>query len=287
MDVLVTGAGGQLGRAVVDEAVRRGWRAVRASHAELPVEDRDAVAAGIASERPQLVVHCAAFTDVDGCERDPARAEAVNALGAAHVAQACRAAGAWLVHVSTDYVFPGDVRRSYRVTDPVGPRSVYGRTKLAGEQAVLEVHGARAWVVRTSWVFGPGGRNFPRAILERARQRLPLSVVDDQIGSPTLSRDLAAALLDLPALEAPPGIWHAANDGVASWHAFAEEVLRVAGIEAPIAKASSAEVLRDRPAPRPAWSVLDCSRLTELRGRPLPPFWDALRRWFDEEEGTR
>lgn len=280
MKVLVTGAGGQLGQAVLHVAGHLGGCEIRGlGHAELPVEDRDVVFDQIAAISPDVVIHCAAWTDVDGCERDPQRADRINGQGTAHVAQACRAAGAGLVYISTDFVFSGDSEVPYRVDSPTGPVSAYGRSKLIGEQEVLSIDEPRFWVLRTSWVFGPGGRNFPRAILNAAKAGGPLKVVDDQVGSPSMTLDLARAILDLAASEGDPGIYHGANEGSCSWYQFAREVLDLAGMaEVPISRISSTEL--DRPAPRPAYSILDCSRLTRLRGQCLPDYRDALRRFL-------
>jgi dTDP-4-dehydrorhamnose reductase len=276
-DLLVTGAGGQLGRAVLAEASRRGLRAHGSRHGDMPVEDPRAVHAEIGYRRPAAVVHAGAWTDVDGCERDPERAEAVNGRGTANVASACAEFGIRLAYVSTDFVFDGEARTPYAVDAPCAPLSAYGRSKRSGEIAVL-AHGRRDFhVVRTSWVFGPGGKNFPSAILARARAGEPLKVVDDQSGSPTFTLDLAAALLDLLATDTDGGIWHAANDGVCTWHRFATEILAAAGLgHVEVGRTTSAEL--GRPARRPAWSALDCARLTALRGHALPPYSDAIRR---------
>ena len=165
--------------------------------------------------------------------------------------------------------------------DPPAPVSAYGSSKLGGEQAVLEHGRPDFYVTRTSWVFGPGGRNFPLAILNRARTGEPLSVVDDQVGCPSMTRDLAPALVDLMLSGAAPGIYHMANEGSCSWHQFALEILQGAGIEAEVSTMSSSEL--DRPAKRPAYSILDCSLLTEVRGQPLPTYKDALLRYLEEE----
>ena len=279
MDVLVTGAGGQLGRAVLEAAELRGLTVGGFDHDSLPIEDMDRVRRAIADARPAVVMHCAAWTDVDGCERDPERADLINGHGTAYVAEACRAIDCALAYVSTDYVFDGAADRPYRTEDPAGPRSAYGRSKLLGEAAVLRAPLApRFWCVRTSWVFGPGGRNFPAAITARALQGGPLRVVDDQIGSPSYTPDLGEALLDLWSLDAPAGIWHAANDGAVSWHGLACAIVAGLGLDLDVARMSSTEL--DRPAPRPAWSVLDCSALAALRGRPLPSWQDALARYL-------
>lgn len=282
MRYLVTGAGGQLGRAVLQAAAARGEEAHGADHAELAVEDAVGVAAWVSRHRPRSVIHCAAWTDVDGCERDPDRAERINGQGTSHVARACAEAGVGLLYVSTDFVFDGSRGEPYPVDAEPDPLSAYGRSKLSGERAVLDAGRDDFFVVRTSWVYGPGGKNFPAAILARARSGQPLSVVDDQVGSPTMTRDLAEALLDLAAAGAGGGIYHAANEGTCSWHRFALDILERAGLASiPVATMSSADL--DRPAKRPSYSVLDCSRLTAARGGPLPSYLDALARYLSEE----
>lgn len=277
-DYLVTGALGQLGRAVVALAAARGRTTIGVDIAEMPLDDRDAIRRQILDARPRHVMHCGAITDVDGCEAAPLAAFRINALGTAWVAEAAADVGAGLLYVSTDFVFDGE---NGGVPWPIDaeprPLSIYGASKRLGEEAVLAFAAPRFHVVRTSWVFGPGGRNFPRAILDRARSGQPLRVVTDQIGRPTMTHDLAEALLDLAEAEAPSGIWHAANEGQCSWHQFATDVLREAGLgQVPVGAQTAAEL--GRPAARPAWSVLDCSKLAALRGRPLPHYLDALRR---------
>lgn len=280
MKVLVTGAGGQLGRGLLHVASSLGGcEAIGLGHGDLPVDEREAVHSKIAEIAPDVVIHCAAWTDVDGCERDPDRADLINGQGTAHVAQACRAAGAGLVYISTDFVFSGEGSQPYLTDSPTRPVSAYGRSKLIGEQEVLGHGDARFWVLRTSWVFGPGGRNFPRAILDAAKAGKPLKVVDDQVGSPSMTLDLARAILDLASAEPAPGIYHGANAGSCSWYQFARDVLDQAGMsELPISRISSVEL--DRPAHRPAYSILDCSKLTSLRGHALPNYRDALQRYL-------
>lgn len=281
-ELLITGAGGQLGQALLRAAAARGGAAVGRGHAELPVEDRDRVRTELGQHRPRWVLHCGAWTDVDGCEADPARAERSNALGTAHLAEACLELGIGLVYVSTDFVFDGRRATPYPVDAATAPLSAYGRSKWLGEQAVLR-HGRPDFhVVRTSWVFGIGGKNFPRAILARARSGQPLRVVTDQRGRPTFATDLAEALLDLVGSGAPGGIYHAANQGECSWHEFAVAILAAAGLtQVPVGTMTSAEL--GRPAPRPAYSVLDTQRLDTVRGRPMPHYQDALRRYLQEE----
>lgn len=283
MKILVTGAGGQLGRAVQVTGQYLGGLEVKGfAHGELAVEDAVQVRAAVDSAQPDLVVHCAAWTEVDACEADPARADLINGVGTENVADACAAANAGLVYVSSDFVFSGDAESPYKETAATAPVSAYGRSKLLGEEAVLSRGADRFWVVRTSWVFGPGGKNFPRAILNAAKAGKPLHVVDDQLGSPTMTLDLARAILDLASAEGEPGVYHAANEGACSWYDFARATLDLSGMaEVPVARMSSVDL--DRPARRPSYSVLDCSRLTKLRGQPMPHYHDALKRYLDQE----
>lgn len=290
VDFLVTGAAGQLGRAVMDLLQRRGRRAAGVDVAEMPLEDRAAIARVVGSHRPRWVLHLGAITNVDGCETDPLLACRVNGLATAWVAEAAAAAGAGLVYVSTDFVFDGGgAGTPIPVDAPPRPLSVYGLSKRLGEEAVLAHARPDFHVVRTSWVFGPGGRNFPRAILDRARSGQPLEVVVDHVGRPTMTHDLAEALVDLAEANPPGGVWHAANEGQCSWHRFAQDVLAAAGLgHVPVGEKTAAQhaasiVASGRPAPaaRPAWSVLDTTKLARLRGRPLPDYRDALRRHLE------
>jgi dTDP-4-dehydrorhamnose reductase len=287
LEYLVTGGLGQLGRAVLAEAGRRGRSALGVDLEEMPLEDREAIVRTLQRERPRCVVHCGAITNVDGCEQEPLRACRVNGLATAWVAEAAAAVSAGLVYVSTDFVFDGgQVGVPYAVDAAPRPLSVYGLSKRLGEEAVLAHRRADFWVVRTSWVFGPGGANFPRAILDRARSGQPLKVVTDQVGRPTMTLDLAEALLDVCDAQPRGGIYHAANEGQCSWHQFAVDILREAGLgHVPVGTQTAAEL--KRPAARPAWSVLDTSLLASVRGRPLPPYQDALRRHLPLDEQAR
>jgi dTDP-4-dehydrorhamnose reductase len=234
---------------------------------------------------PEVVFNAAGFTHVDRCEREPEAAAAGNARGPALLATLCQEMGTKLVHVSTDYVFPGEGTRPYLEDDPVGPLSTYGRTKLLGERHVLETD-PNALVVRTSWVFGRG-RNFLAAILDQARKRRsgeatgPLRVVADQTGRPTYAPDLAAALLALVAADAR-GLYHAAGDGIATWWELARFCLDACGFaDIEIEKIPTSEL--DLPAPRPAWSVLDCGKACEL-GVEMRSWQDAVREYLNSED---
>jgi dTDP-4-dehydrorhamnose reductase len=268
MRVLVTGGGGQLAADL--SATWADAETLAPPRAELDVTDAAAVDAAVAAFRPDLVLHAAAFTNVDGAEADPDGAHAVNADGSRHVARAARRAGARLVAYSTDYVFEGSADEGYVESDPTGPRSVYGASKLAGELAVREEH-ADAYVVRTAWVFAPRGRNFVRTMLRLGREQDVLRVVDDQHGCPTYAGHLAVATRRL--LDAcPPGTYHLAGGGACSWFELTQAIVADAGLDARVEPISSAEL--DRPAPRPACSIL-CSEHACTPG--LPHWREGLR----------
>ena len=281
MKFMVTGALGQLGRVTVEELQARGVEVVGTDIPELSVEDLPALQAFFEGYRPSHVLHCGAITNVDGCETDRDLAMRVNGQGTANVAEMCKDFDSALVYVSTDFVFDGSGTRPYHHEDAPSPVSVYGESKLAGETAVLSHGRPDFYVTRTAWVFGPGGENFPKAIMNRAKQGLPMSVVDDQVGCPSMTRDLAPAMVDLVLSGADGGVYHMANEGSCSWYEFACDILTRAGIEVPVATMSSSEL--DRPAKRPSYSILDCTRLTEVRGGPLPTYQDALDRYLEEE----
>ncbi|MHB8681162.1 MAG: dTDP-4-dehydrorhamnose reductase [Acidimicrobiales bacterium] len=288
MRVLVTGAGGQLGRDVVD--VLRGSTPVAgqpgarppldvlaADHGALDVSDRDAVAGAFEAFKPHAVIHAAAWTAVDACESDPERAFAVNAVGTRHVAEAAQRIGAHVVYVSTDYVFDGTGSRPYTEWDRPNPLSVYGRSKFGGEQEL----GPGAAVVRTSWVCGYHGANMVKTVLRLAEQPGPLRFVDDQRGSPTFTADLAGALA-VVATERLGGVFHLTNQGVTSWFEFAAAVLHAVGHDpGRVEPISTADLDPPRPAPRPANSALD-NLAWRSAGRPLlPPWQEALGRLVD------
>lgn len=258
--VLITGAGGQLGRALAsafgdDEVValaREAWDVTT------PLDP------GLLGDSVDLVLHTAAWTDVDGAEADPQGAAAVNVGGTAHAASL----GASLVAFSSDYVFDGRKDAPYVESDAPNPLSAYGRTKLHGEGAA----GPDAWIVRSSWLFGPTGRNFLRTMLRLGEERDEVAVVDDQRGCPTFVGDLAAAVRQLVDAELERGVWHLAADGDCTWADFAEAIFEEAGLACRVRRVSTEEL--GRPAPRPRYSVLR----SERSGAPLLPHWrDGLR----------
>ncbi len=239
--------------------------------AELDVADAAAVGAALARARPDVVFHCAAWTDVDGAERDPAGAERANVAGSAVVARACAAAGCRLVALSTDFVFDGAKGAPYVESDAPAPLSAYGRTKLAGERAVLAAHPGGAWIARTAWVYDEGARNFPALVLRLARERGVVRAAVDQVGSPTYAGHLAEALVALPDA-CPPGLVHLAGRGAATRHAWALAVVRAAGLDVPVEEARAAEF--PAPAARPAASALRSEHAcTPL----LPPWTEGVR----------
>ena len=283
MKVLITGAGGQLGLDLVDAFADHDT--VGLTRTQLDVTDEAAVAEAVASLRPVLVVNAAAGTDVDGCEADPDGAHRANALAPWWLARACERSGATLVTFSTDYVFDGiapagpeGTPRGYVEHDPVAPLSVYGRSKAAGEQLVRETL-REHHIVRTAWVSGARGRNFVRTMLRLADEGGPVRVVDDQTGSPTTTRDLAAAVRRL-AVSGRYGTVHLVNEGTASWFDVATAVFELAGRTVDLAPQPSSAVRR--PAPRPAWSVLDTTHARVTGAGPLPHWREGLGRLLDE-----
>jgi dTDP-4-dehydrorhamnose reductase len=270
--VLVTGAGGQIGREVV--AACAGDDVIAADRATLDVNDRDAVLQSITSTTPDVIVHAGAWTAVDACEGDPDRAFRVNALGTRHVAEGARRVGAWVCYLSTDYVFDGTKPEPYVEWDAPNPMSVYGRSKLGGESEL----DAAATIVRTSWVCGRHGNNMVKTILRLAGEHEKLTFVDDQRGQPSFADDLAPMIRRL-AVDRRPGVFHVTNQGAVSWYEFARAVLEVAGLDPErVRPIPTADLDPPRPAPRPANSVLDNAAL-RLGGIPLlPHFRDALAR---------
>jgi dTDP-4-dehydrorhamnose reductase len=274
MKVLVTGAGGQLGRDLRLHCEAMGDEVVAATHAALDVGDRDAVYQAVLSVRPDVVLHAGAWTAVDACEGDPDRAFRINALGTRWVTDASRRAGAHLCYVSTDYVFDGTKDDPYVEWDQTAPRSVYGASKLGGEREVAE-HAPGACTVRTSWVCGEHGKNMVKTVLSLA-DRPELAFVDDQRGCPSFTVDLAAAIRALAASRRP-GLFHVTNQGAVSWYEFVRDILAAAGHDpGKVRPIATADLDPPRAAPRPANSVLDNAAL-RLAGLPLLPHYrDSL-----------
>jgi dTDP-4-dehydrorhamnose reductase len=271
---LVTGAGGQLGTDVVD--VLRVYRAdvTACDHAALDVTDPEAVDGVLLAAAPDVVINCAAYTDVDAAETNEGAARRLNTVAPGLLARWCAGHRARLVHVSTDYVFNGEADSPYDEDTEPDPRTAYGRTKAAGERAVAAA-GGDCHVVRTAWVYGANGRNFVKTIARLARERETLDVVDDQLGSPTWSLHLARALVALSVADVRPGIWHCTGAGQATWCGFARAVLAELGMDPARVNATTSDAF-PRPAVRPSYSVLSDTRWLEA-GLPTMAHWrDAL-----------
>jgi dTDP-4-dehydrorhamnose reductase len=279
MRLLVTGAAGMLGRDVVAAAGDAGHEVAALARAELDITDADAVRAAIATARPDAVINCAAWTDVDGAEAAEPAATAVNGDGAGHVTAAAADAGAHVVHVSSDYVFDGEATEPYTEGAPTAPRSAYGRSKLAGEHAVTRA-GGRSAIVRASWLFGPHGKNFVDTMRRLGAERDELAVVDDQVGCPTYTGHLAPALVTI-AERGLTGVMHVAGGGRCSWFELAVATFEETGLACRVRPQSTADA--GRPAPRPAFSAL-----TSTRGDApvLPPWREGLRAHLARVEVT-
>jgi dTDP-4-dehydrorhamnose reductase len=257
-----------LGQDVREVALAAGHEPTALSRAELDIANAGSVQAAVASSEPEVVINCAAWTNVDGAETEYDRALAVNGPGAGNVARAAAVAGAWTIHVSSDYVFDGTGRKPYLESDPVGPQSAYGRSKLAGEREVARAAAKSHTTVRSSWLFGAGGPCFPQTIARLAAERDELKVVDDQVGCPTFTGHLAVALVRLASAPGGPpvGLVHVVAAGECSWFEFATEIVAAAGLRSEVKPVPTAEF--PRPAARPAYSVMRSER-----GAPTLPHW--------------
>ena len=280
MKVLVTGVTGQLGYDVMRVLPKRSVDAIGASRSLMPLNDPARVRAVIERERPDTVIHCAAYTAVDRAEDEPVLCHAINGTATRAIAAGCEAVNARLVYISTDYVFPGEGEMFYETDDRTAPCNTYGASKLAGEQAVREeMASGRFFIVRTSWVFGIHGRNFIRTILGLAKDRDTLTVVDDQIGSPTYTADLAALLADMAESERY-GVYHATNEGICSWAELATEAIRLRGLRTRVTPVSSESY--PTKAIRPKNSRLSKASLDKGGFRRLPDWKDAVGRYLAE-----
>jgi dTDP-4-dehydrorhamnose reductase len=277
MRVTIFGASGLLGKTLMHEW--SGDTVTGLSSRDGDIRDAKRVRQVVLETGPEWIVLAAAYTDVDGCERNPELAFAVNRDGAAHVAAAAKEVGARLVFLSSDYVFDGRKATPYETTDERNPQSVYGRTKAEAEITLLELM-PECCIARTSWLFGTGGKCFPDTILKLAASRPALDVVNDQRGCPTYAVDLARAIVQLCRKNAS-GIVHVTNAGDCSWFEFAEEIVRSAGLATPVRPVSSQQMAR--PAPRPAYSVLSQATVQAL-GIEMPSWRDALRRYLEQRQ---
>ncbi|NLI11077.1 dTDP-4-dehydrorhamnose reductase [Pelotomaculum propionicicum] len=276
MRVMITGAAGMLGRAVAAEFASREAEVIALKRTDLDITDLKLVRRVTCCEKPEIVINCAAYTNVDGAETEPHLAFLINGLGPRNLAVACREAGAILVHVSTDYVFDGNKPGAYSIYDDPCPSNIYGNSKLWGEKA-LSVNTNTYYIVRTSWLFGPGGNNFVMTMLRLGRDEGKVRVVNDQTGSPTYTVDLARGIADLCA-SGCYGIYHITNQGSVTWHDFAKAIFARKGLSVDLTPCNT--MFMGRPARRPQNSVLDPFPLQETIGYLLPTWEDALARYL-------
>ena len=276
--IIVTGITGQLGYDVAAELEKRGDKFIATSRDEINLKNEDSIKNFIRKNKPEAVIHCAAYTAVDKAESEAELAITVNALATRHMAEVCREVGAKMLYPSTDYVFGGDGRKPYEINDEKNPCNVYGRSKLLGEDSVRAVV-RNSFIVRISWVFGKNGKNFVKTMLNLAEKNKKLRVVCDQIGSPTYTKDLAPLLVDMIHGE-KYGVYHATNEGFCSWADFAKEIFRQSGKNVEVE-----EILTEdypTPARRPFNSRLSKSSLDKAGFNRLPDWQDALKRYLNE-----
>lgn len=286
--ILILGSNGQLGREMQRQMTARGLAFAASDFPDVDITDRASVEKLLDAHRPDAVVNCAAYTNVDKAETDEENARRVNALGPKILAELCRDRDLELVHISTDYVFSGDPLmesgrpRPYRESDSCAPRTVYGRTKREGELFVQEIC-PRHYILRTAWLYGDGG-NFVRTMRRLAQANPVLKVVNDQIGSPTSTVDLGQAILALLG-SGQYGLYHATCEGQGSWYDFARKIFELTHTPVEVQPVSSGEFVR--PAPRPAWSVLDNTALKAIGKNVFRPWEDSLREYLETEDARQ
>jgi dTDP-4-dehydrorhamnose reductase len=278
MKVLVTGVTGQLGFDVLKVLQTRKIECRGTGRKEFDLTDPESTWDYIIRYHPDAVIHCAAYTAVDQAEDEPELCRKVNAEGTRHIAQACKKIGAKMLYLSTDYVFPGTGENAYETNDPKGPQSVYGSTKLGGEEAVRELL-KQHFIVRISWVFGQNGNNFVKTMLRLGKERSKMNIVCDQIGSPTYTADLAPLLCDMIVTE-KYGTYHATNEGYCSWAEFASEIFRQAGYLTKVNFIPTSEY--PSRAKRPFNSRMSKRSLDQAGFHRLPEWQDALKRFFEK-----
>ena len=277
MLILVTGANGQLGWDCVAEGRSRGYEVAGFVRAELDITDRDAVMKKVHEIKPDTIIHCAAWTNVDGAEDYPEECRRINVDGTRNVAEASKMVDAKLIYVSTDYVFDGSGTEPWTPEDDPHPLNTYGQSKLDGENIVRGTTG-KYFIVRTSWLYGSHGKHFVKTMLHLGREHAVVRVVNDQIGTPTYSFDLASLLLDMAGTE-KYGTYHAVNTGgYISWYDFAKEIFAKSGINCEVIPVSSEEYRAN--AIRPKNSRLNTGKLIEAGFNPLPDWKDALKRYM-------
>lgn len=300
--IMLIGAKGMLARKVAEKASEQ-YTLIPLDLPEFDITDRARVLERISSLRPEVIINCAAFTQVDRCETEEVLANKVNGEAVGFLAEAAKTVDATLVHISTDYVFSGEQTRPYREDDPTGPQSAYGRSKLLGEQAIMSSGLEKYFIVRTSWLYGPGGNNFVETMIRLAKEREELQVVADQVGSPTYTGDLSEAILRLvtsdklrvtskkssPVTRHPSlifGLYHFANEGQCSWYEFAEEIIALARKHGePVVTQRIVPITTGEyplPAKRPDYSVLSKEKYKTATGARIPDWRESLRTYFQE-----
>lgn len=270
--VLITGANGQLGKELVELFTEKGFEVYGLGRDKMDITNEAQVQEVISTVKPNIVLHSAAHTQVDLAESEPDQAFRINAYGTRNVAVAAEAVGAKLVYVSTDYVFDGTTDEPYNEFSPTSPLGVYGKSKLAGEQFVRDLH-SNFFIVRTSWVYGTHGANFVKTMLKLGQERKELSVVADQIGCPTYTLDLAHAILELVDTQ-KYGVYHISNSGSCSWYEFAKEIFKVSDMEVQVNPCTTADF--PRPAARPANSVFEHMSIKLNKLTPIRHWREAL-----------
>jgi dTDP-4-dehydrorhamnose reductase len=278
MRVVVTGAAGQLGQDVLKELDLKNHQIFGTDRSKLDLSNEADVQAYILDVKPDVILHCAAYTNVDAAESDEETAYHVNGLATEYLAKAAKQIGAKILYVSTDYVFDGTASNPYEVDEPTKPLGAYGRTKLAGEQ-LLQKHLEQFFIVRTAWVFGINGNNFVKTMIRLGKERGEIGVVHDQVGSPTYTVDLAEFMIELMETD-KYGIYHATNSGVCSWYEFAVEIFKQAGMNVKVNPLTSDQF--PRPAARPKYSVLSKKRIEEQGLTPLRDWKEALAAYLKE-----
>lgn len=290
--ILITGSSGMLGvdlckelrysyEVIGADLVNSPWTIVHRFY-KVDITKKNSIRVIIKKNHPDIVIHTAAYTDVDGCELDPNKAYKINNKGTEHVALACKAAGATLIYISTDFVFDGKKKRPYKETDKPNPLGIYADSKLKGEEAVKKAL-KKYFILRASWLYGKHGKNFVDTILSLAKKEKCLKVVNDQVGSPTHTKDLTRAIHRLLAVviraqehkSTSYGIYHVSNSGKISWFGYAKKILKLAGSKAEVLPITSKEL--NRPAKRPAMSVLDNAKFTKFTGYRMRNWQEALR----------
>lgn len=280
MKVLVTGAKGQLGTDLMNELAKRGIEGIGVDVEEMDITDAEACRRVIKASGADAVIHCAAYTAVDAAEDNVELCRRINGEGTRNVAQACKEADVKLMYISTDYVFDGQGTRPWEPDDERHPLNVYGQTKYEGELAVEELSD-KYFIVRIAWVFGVAGKNFIKTMLRLGKERGAVSVVDDQVGSPTYTYDLARLLVDMIQTD-KYGRYHATNEGLCSWYEFAKEIFRQADMDVPVTPVSSSEF--PAKATRPSNSRMSKEKLSDNGFERLPAWQDALGRFLKEIE---